>query len=76
MSAFGVATFYFLIPKMGVGNMMAYALTGQILVAATLSHFGLFGLPEINLNMSKLMGAALMVIGLYLLNIDINKDAI
>ena len=32
LSAFGVGIFYYLIPKMGVGSMMSYALSGQILI--------------------------------------------
>ncbi|GAB6147223.1 DMT family transporter [Desulfocicer niacini] len=40
LSSFGVAMFYYLTPKMGVGPMMSYALTAQLLIAITASHFG------------------------------------
>ena len=45
LSAFGVGMFYYLIPKMGVGSMMSYALSGQILIAIVASHYGWFELP-------------------------------
>lgn len=67
-SAFGVAMFYFLIPRMGVGPMMAYALTGQILVAMTASHFGWFDLPVTPVNGVKIVGVMTLVSGMLLIN--------
>lgn len=68
LSAFGVAMFYFLIPKMGVGNMMSYALTGQILVAVLASHFGWLGLPIKSLNAVRLLGLVALIAGIVLIN--------
>lgn len=68
LSSFGVATFYYLIPKMGVGNMMSYALTGQILVAMTASHFGWFDLPVKQINTAKALGMAALIAGILLIN--------
>lgn len=68
MSATGVGLFYFLIPKMGVGAMMSYALTGQLVLAVLASHFGWFGLPQVPLNQTKLIGLSAMVVGLVILN--------
>lgn len=68
LSVIGVGSFYFLIPKMGVGNMMTYALTGQILVAMFISHFGLFDSPIKMLSASKLLGTALLITGVVLIN--------
>lgn len=67
-SAFGVAMFYYLTPKMGVGPMMSYAMTGQILVAIISSHFGWFDLPVQPINGVKLTGVVAMVIGIFLIN--------
>ncbi|SFC41966.1 DMT family transporter [Pseudoalteromonas denitrificans] len=67
-SVIGVASFYFLIPKMGVGNMMSYALTGQILVAMIISHFGLFDSPSKLISATKLMGTVLLILGIILIN--------
>lgn len=67
-SVIGVGSFYFLIPKMGVGNMMSYALTGQIIVAMAISHFGLFDSPIKLLSTSKLIGTMLLGVGIILIN--------
>ncbi len=72
LSAFGVGMFYYLIPKMGVGAMMSYALSGQLLIAMIASHFGWFELPVKPLNNVKIAGAVLLVIGIIL----INKEAV
>lgn len=68
LSALGVGLFYYLIPKMGVGSMMSYALTGQIFVAMAISHLGWFDLPIKPINNYKIIGAALLVIGLVFIN--------
>ncbi len=73
LSAFGVGMFYYLIPKMGVGSMMSYALSGQILVAIIVSHFGLFDLPVKPINVIKVFGAASLIIGVLLLNWEPNN---
>lgn len=68
ISAFGVASFYFLIPQMGVGSMMSYALTGQLLIAMLISHYGWFDLPETPVTISKLVGVLAMIVGIVLIN--------
>lgn len=68
LSAFGVGMFYYLIPKMGVGSMMSYALSGQILIAITASHFGWFNLPVKPIDMMKTVGAISLIAGVLLLN--------
>lgn len=68
VSAIGVGLFYFLTPKMGVGAMMSFALTGQLLLAVVASHFAWFGLPQAQLSHMKLLGLSAMVLGLVLLN--------
>ena len=67
-SAFGVAVFYYLIPKMGVGPMMTYALAGQILIAMLTSHFGWFALPVKPINAVKLIGVVALIAGILLIN--------
>lgn len=68
LSAFGVGMFYYLIPKMGVGSMMSYALSGQILIAIVASHFGWFELPVKPITSLKIAGAFSLVMGVLLLN--------
>ncbi len=73
LSAFGVGMFYYLIPKMGVGSMMSYALSGQIVIAIIASHFGWFNLPSKPIDSVKVCGAIALVIGVVLLNWEANN---
>ncbi|GLR70446.1 DMT family transporter [Agaribacter marinus] len=68
LSAFGVGSFYFLIPKMGVGIMMSFALTGQLILAVIASHFGWFDQPVKPMNIKTLIGIILMIFGIILIN--------
>lgn len=68
LSAFGVGLFYYLIPKMGVGSMMSYALSGQLLIAVVVSHFGWFGLPVKSIDTIKVAGVISLLAGVLLLN--------
>lgn len=68
LSVFGVGMFYFLIPKMGAGPMMSFALTGQIVVAIIASHFGWFDLPVKPVNSLRIMGVLALVAGILLIN--------
>jgi transporter family-2 protein len=68
ISALGVAAFYFLIPRMGAGSMMSYALTGQLLMAMLISHSGLFNLPAAPITHIKMVGFLAMILGMALIN--------
>ncbi len=67
-SAFAVASFYWLIPKMGIGPMMSYALTGQLLLAIIAGHFGWFASPIIPISPLKLVGVGALILGIVLIN--------
>lgn len=67
-SASGVGLFYYLIPRMGAGAMMSIALTSQLCVAMTLSHFGWFGLPQTPLDTTRAVGLGALLSGVYLVN--------
>lgn len=68
LSAFGVGVFYYLIPKMGVGSMMSYALSGQILIAIVASHFGWFDQPVKPINIKIIAGVISFIVGIVLIN--------
>ena len=70
LAAFGVGMYYFLIPKMGVGSMMSYALAGQVLLAVMASHFGWFNLPIKQLDFVKVAGVIALLLGVTLINLD------
>jgi transporter family-2 protein len=48
--------------------MMSYALTGQLLIAITASHFSWFGLPVRPVNLIRFAGMAAMITGIFLVN--------
>jgi transporter family-2 protein len=70
IAAFGVGMYYFLIPKMGVGPMMSYALAGQILLAVVASHFGWFDMPVKQIHFMKIVGIIALIVGIILVNIE------
>lgn len=70
LAALGVGLFYFLIPQMGIGPMMSYALTGQLLIAMISSHFGWFELPIKSFTIGRAMGLGALIVGIMLINQD------
>lgn len=68
LGAFGVGLLYFLIPKIGIGDMTVYSLAGQLLVATTTSHFGWFDLPVNPISLQKIIGIAALFMGVILIN--------
>jgi len=67
-SASGVFLFYWLIPKMGVGAMISFAMSGQITLAIVASHYGWFNLPVTPITIKKFIGCASLVLGVFLIN--------
>ena len=68
LSAFGVGSYYYLIPKMGVGSMMSYALTGQLILAVIAGHFGWFEQPVKPITLKVVLGVLAMAWGIVLIN--------
>ena len=70
LASTGVGLFYFLIPKMGIGPMMSYALTGQLLIAVISSHFGWFELPLKPFTLTRAFGITALIVGTVIINRD------
>jgi len=68
LSAFALASFYYLIPKIGILPMLSFSLGGQLLFSVVSGHFGLFGLPQTSVTIEKLVGVAFMLLAIYLIN--------
>jgi transporter family-2 protein len=64
--AFYVFSITFLAPRIGVGTAISLVVTGQILAALTIDHFGLLRSLTFPLNPVRLLGAVLMGIGVFL----------
>ena len=64
--AFYVFTITFLAPRLGVGTAISLIVTGQIVAALTIDHFGLFRSLTFPLTPARLVGAVLMAVGVFL----------
>ncbi|MCA9732817.1 MAG: DMT family transporter [Deferribacteres bacterium] len=53
----------FLIPKVGVRKFFILTISGQILTAIFVSHFGFLGTPKDPITLKKFLGAILVVFG-------------
>ena len=64
--AFYVLSVTFIAPKFGVGNAVFFVLLGQLISAAAIDHFGLFGARVSPLNLTRALGIATMVLGVWI----------
>ena len=64
--AFYVFSITFLAPRIGVGDAIALIVTGQVMAALTIDHFGLMRSLVVPLTSARAAGAVLMVLGVYL----------
>lgn len=53
-------------PRIGVGNAIFFVLLGQLIAAATIDHFGLFGALKTTLTAKRALGLLVMAVGVYL----------
>ena len=53
-------------PRIGVGNAIFFVLLGQLVAAALIDHFGLFGAAKSPLTLHRGLGLVVMAIGVYL----------
>lgn len=64
--AFYVIAVTIIAPRFGVGNAIFFVLLGQLVSAATIDHFGLFGALRSAIDAKRIAGIALMIAGVYL----------
>ena len=64
--AFYSLSITFIAPKFGVGNAVFFVLLGQLISAALIDHFGLFGARISPLSLPRAGGIALMAAGVFL----------
>jgi transporter family-2 protein len=53
-------------PRIGIGNAIFFVLLGQLIAAAVIDHFGLFGAIKSALTFQRSIGIVVMAIGVYL----------
>jgi transporter family-2 protein len=61
-----VLTITFLVPRIGVGSAIALIVTGQIIAAMLIDQFGLLNAPRFPLTSVRMIGALLMIVGVFL----------
>jgi len=53
-------------PRIGVGNAIFFVLLGQLIAAAIIDHFALFGAARTTLTAQRAIGLLVMAVGVYL----------
>jgi transporter family-2 protein len=54
-------------PRLGAAALLALTLSGQMLAALIIDHYGIIGFPQSTITPSRLIGAALLVAGVLLI---------
>ncbi|AIO34603.1 hypothetical protein DM39_4707 [Burkholderia cenocepacia] len=62
-----IALAIFTIPKLGAATFLVLVVTGQMLASMTIDHFGWFGLVQRPVDVSRLVGIALLIGGCVLI---------
>ncbi len=65
LGAIFVSGMLLLMPKIGVANMLAATIVGQLFASSIIDHFGLLGSIRIGISFSRAFGIALLFLGLY-----------
>lgn len=68
LGAFNVAASIFLAPRLGAFMLAGSIITGQIVASLLLDKFGWLGYPKMDIDSKRAIGAALMLLGLYLVS--------
>jgi bacterial/archaeal transporter family-2 protein len=58
-----IAVSILLVPRLGAAIFIALLVAGQMFASLAFDHFGLFGIPQHSVDLSRLLGAVLLVAG-------------
>lgn len=61
-------------PRVGALNWIAFIVTGQAIASLLLDHFGIVGFAQKSITMPRVIGAALLVVGLILSSLDLGAN--
>lgn len=53
-------------PRIGIGNAIFFVLLGQLMAAAAIDHFGIFGALKTAITPRRIAGICVMAVGVYL----------
>ena len=66
MSAAMIIGSSYLVPRIGIGAFFVLLVSGQVLAGMVFGYFGMFGVPASALTFGKILGAFLVIAGVYL----------
>lgn len=58
----------FLVPRIGATSTLTALVMGQLTLALIVDHYGLLSTPQISINLARLLGVALLILGAYLIS--------
>lgn len=67
LGAYVVTALIILAPRLGASLLIALVVTGQMITALILDHFGLLGFPQQRISLPRLLGAGLLITGVILI---------
>lgn len=67
LGAFFVSVMATVLPRIGVALAFSLAIGGQMLATLVIDHFGLLGVPVREINLMRVLGAALITVGVILI---------
>jgi transporter family-2 protein len=67
LGAFFVISAILLVPRFGAATYLVLNLTGQMITAVILDHYGLLGFPVQRISFLRIVGAILLVLGVVLI---------
>lgn len=67
LGAFFVSAMIGVVPRIGIALAFSLAIGGQMLVTLLIDHFGWLGVPVVEINRWRVLGAALITIGVILI---------
>lgn len=63
-----VAVAIFMVPRLGAATVLALTVVGQMIGSIVFDHFGLLGIPQYPVNLTRLVGAAFLITGVLLIS--------
>jgi transporter family-2 protein len=64
--AFYLIIITFITPRLGVGSSIGLIITGQLIGAITIDHYGLFNTMMRTIDAKRILGTLFMILGIYL----------
>ncbi|MCA9112470.1 MAG: DMT family transporter [Planctomycetaceae bacterium] len=67
LGAVFVTTVLILAPRIGIANVLAASIAGQLIAGLIIDHYGLLNLPQSSISATKILGCTLLIGGMLLI---------